>query len=61
MQCLKDNLNKQLIKLKSLMPLKDVFKYLQINTSSGFNKVTNFQHDVAHSLLSMTVYVENMF
>jgi len=29
------------------MPLKGaVFKYLQINTSSGSNKVTNFQHDV---------------
>lgn len=29
------------------MPLKgDVFKYLQINTSNGFNEVTNFQHDV---------------
>jgi len=29
------------------MPLKRaVFKYLQINTSSGFTEVTNFQHDV---------------
>jgi len=29
------------------MPLKEaVFKHLQINTSSGFDEVTNFQHDV---------------